>query len=115
MKKQAMALAVAAATLGFATANAQVVDKPRLEVIKIIGSKDDARQLAGSGAVIDERQIEVEVPTDINQLLKTVPGVYIREEDGFGLRPNIGIRGATSERSSKISLLEDVVMVAPAP
>ena len=115
MKKQAMALAVAAATLGFATANAQVVDKPRLEVIKIIGSKDDARQLAGSGAVIDERQIEVEVPTDINQLLKTVPGVYIREEDGFGLRPNIGIRGATSERSSKISLLEDGVMVAPAP
>lgn len=87
----------------------------QLETINIIGSKIDARNLAGSGSVLDEQLIAVEKPTDINQLLKTVPGIYIREEDGFGLRPNIGIRGATSERSSKITLLEDGIMMAPAP
>ena len=69
------------------------------ETVVIIGSKDDAQQLPGSGAVIDYTQIDIEVTSDINQALKTVPGVYIREEDGFGLRPNIGIRGATGERS----------------
>lgn len=87
----------------------------RVEETLIIGSKDDARKIAGSGAVIDDQQLRLEAATDINQLLKTVPGVYVREEDGSGLRPNIGIRGATSERSEKITLLEDGVMIAPAP
>ena len=86
-----------------------------IETISIIGSREEVRKLAGSGALIDQEQISIEAPTDINQLLKTVPGIYIREEDGFGLRPNIGIRGATSERSSKITLLEDGIMIAPAP
>ena len=86
-----------------------------IETIEIIGSKDAVRDLAGSGALIDEKQFQVEMPTDINQLLKTVPGVYIREEEGLGLRPNIGIRGATAERSSKITLLEDGILIAPAP
>jgi Fe(3+) dicitrate transport protein len=86
-----------------------------LEEVVIIGSQDAARALPGSGAVVENHQLETEVITDVNQALKTVPGVYIREEDGSGLRPNIGIRGATGERSSKITLLEDGILMAPAP
>ncbi len=86
-----------------------------IEEVTIVGSREEARVLPGSGAVVDGEQIAIEAATDINQLLKTVPGIYIREEDGYGLRPNIGIRGATSERSGKITLLEDGVMIAPAP
>ena len=85
------------------------------EVIQIIGDKQAARTVAGSSAVVAPEQLEVEVNTDINQVLKTVPGVYIREEDGQGLRPNIGIRAAAGGRSSKVTLLEDGVMIAPAP
>ena len=86
-----------------------------LEVMTIIGSAEAARRLPGSGTVVDAEQVRIEAATDINQLLKTVPGTYIREEEGFGLRPNIGVRAAGSERSSKVTLLEDGVMIAPAP
>jgi len=86
-----------------------------LESIQIIGTRDEARNVAGSGALIDGDQIHIEAATDINQLLKTIPGTYVREEDGLGLRPNIGIRAASSERSGKITLMEDGVMIAPAP
>lgn len=86
-----------------------------LDKMVIIGAEEDARQLPGSGALVSSQQMEVEATSDINQVLKTVPGVYIREEEGSGLRPNIGIRGATAERSEKITLLEDGVMIAPAP
>ena len=110
MKLRLLAAAVAAAATGLAHA-----DMDSIEEVTIIGDKEQARQLAGTGSVIDAQQMTIEAARDVNQLLKTVPGIYIQEEDGYGLRPNIGIRGATSERASKITLLEDGVMIAPAP
>jgi len=86
-----------------------------LEEITIIGTQASVRNIAGTGAIIESAQIRDELATDVNQLLKTIPGTYIREEDGYGLRPNIGIRGATSERSAKITLMEDGILIAPAP
>ena len=94
---------------------APTIDYALLEEVTIIGSAADVRLLTGTGGVIDAEQIRIEAATDINQLLKTLPGLYIREEDGFGLRPNIGIRGATAERSANITLMEDGVLTAPAP
>ena len=110
MKQAILAAAIAAVVSSTAHANSH-----QIEEVTIVGSREDARQLPGSGSVIDNQQIQIEAANDINQLLKTVPGMYIQEEDGYGLRPNIGIRGATSERSSKVTLLEDGVLIAPAP
>lgn len=94
---------------------AQLALRTILDRVRIVGSSARARRLSGTGAVIDPEQMQVESRSDINQLLKTVPGIYIREEDGEGLRPNIGIRAAAGGRSSKITLLEDGVLIAPAP
>ena len=110
MKRSMLTVAVTTALSGAVHAN-----NPGLEEITIIGDREAAQALAGSGSVIGFEQIQIEAANDINQLLKTVPGVYILEEDGYGLRPNIGIRAATSERSSKVTLMEDGVLIAPAP
>lgn len=112
LKKSLITTAIIGATL---PAYAAAANTETLEPIQIIGSEQNAQQLPGSGFVITPSKLKEDAITDINQVLKTVPGVYIHEEDGSGLRPNIGIRSATSERSEKITLMEDGILIAPAP
>jgi Fe(3+) dicitrate transport protein len=69
----------------------------------------------GASTKLDAEALERFERDDIHELLGEVPGVYVREEDGYGLRPNIGMRGASSDRSAKIAILEDGVPIAPAP
>lgn len=75
----------------------------------------DVRRVAGSAQVIGKEELERQEANDLNRVVQGVPGVYVREEDGFGLRPNIGIRGANADRSSKVTLMEDGVLFGPAP
>ena len=77
--------------------------------------EDEAVHIAGSAHRVDEAMMELFDYNDIQQVLGQIPGVVARGEDGFGLRPNIGIRGANSDRSAKITLLEDGLPLSPAP
>lgn len=91
------------------------LNEPMIREVLIIGSDAAAALLTGSGTWIGEAELRKHGYSDLNQMVSSVPGVYVREEDGFGLRPNIGIRGATSDRSQKITLMEDGVLIGPAP
>ena len=82
---------------------------------QILGSKFKARNRTGSAYYISPEEIRRLGYTDINRMLKAVPGVNMYEEDGFGLRPNIRLRGTKAERSERISIMEDGVLAAPAP
>lgn len=89
------------------------LDKQSLEQVTIIGDK--ASILPGAVQVINHRTLEKLNQPNINNVLRIIPGVNIRDEEGFGLRPNIGLRGTPVNRSAKITLMEDGVLIAPAP
>jgi Fe(3+) dicitrate transport protein len=72
-------------------------------------------ETGGSAHVLRDVQLRRFSYDDPHQVLLAIPGVYVRPEDGFGLRPNIGIRGANSDRSKKITLMEDGILFGPAP
>ena len=107
-----VALAVAAA---IAAPLALAEDVTPIDNVTIIGHRGDVSDVPGSAHVLDSEALEVFIENDIMRVLRAVPGVYLQEEEGFGLRPNIGIRGSGLDRSARIALLEDGVLIAPAP
>lgn len=82
-------------------------DRPA-EVL-IIGRQESLEHIPGSGEVLTPEVIRDSRPKDIHELIRKVPGVHARDEEGLGLRPNYGVRGLPPTRSSKVLLLEDGV------
>lgn len=83
--------------------------------VTVLGSRDIETSLPGSSALITTEDIRQYTYDDINRILRQVPGVYVRPEDGYGLFPNISLRGADPARSGKVTLMEDGITAAPAP
>ncbi len=87
----------------------------RLAQIEVVGSEEALKRAPGSGAIVSAKDLDRIKPFTINEVLRSVPGVVMRDEEGFGLRPNIGIRGLNPTRSTKVLLLEDGLPAAYAP
>ncbi|MFD1622001.1 TonB-dependent receptor family protein [Thalassotalea marina] len=95
--------------------NASATNNKEIEHISIFGSEKNVNVIPGSAHVLSEKDLEKFDYSDIMRTLTSIPGVYVLEEDGYGLRPNIGMRGTGQNRSEKVTVMEDGVLAAPAP
>ncbi len=82
---------------------------------EIAATVEEQRRIPGTVETIDAHTLEISRPFNFNEALRKAPGVYTRDEDGFGLRPSIGLRGLDPNRSAKVLLLEDGVPLGHAP
>ena len=89
--------------------------KRPVAVVEVVGKRENLPDLAGSAAIIDKRELDTARVFTVSEALRKVPGVTVRDEDGFALRPNIGIRGMNPTRSTKVLLLEDGLPLAYSP
>lgn len=113
MKKSILASTIALTLL----ANSALAHSPKTadETVTIYGSATNAQAATGAAQYIGEEELAKFVYTDIQRVIRQIPGVSVQVEDGYGLRPNISIRGVATERSGRITLLEDNILIAPAP
>ena len=73
------------------------------------------KDIPGSVSLIEAKTIEKSVPLSGNEMIRKAPGVHVVDEEGLGLRTNIGIRGLDPGRSRSVLILEDGVPVALSP
>lgn len=79
------------------------------------GRRETLERIPGSIEVIEPALLARSHPFNFSEALRKATGVNVRDEEGFGLRPNIGLRGLNPTRSSKVLLLEDGLFVTYAP
>jgi Fe(3+) dicitrate transport protein len=84
--------------------------------ISVVARKERAlARVPGSAEIVTATQLLKQVPLSGNEVLRSVPGIHIQEEEGLGLRLNAGIRGLDPDRSRNLLILEDGVPVALNP
>lgn len=89
-----------------------IVVLPNMEVL---AEPETTSRSVGSGTSLSATALFASHAANVNEVLRKVPGVYVRDEEGFGIRPNIGIRGMNPFRSTKVLFLEDGLPLNFAP
>lgn len=104
-----------------AQAQSEVLPEPeaesttQLETIRVTGMQAEELSQSTAPKRISKETLEEARLTDVGRALRQAPGVYVRDEEGQGLRPNIGLRGTNPDRSKKIVLMQDEILSGPAP
>lgn len=89
---------------------------PPPDVVRVRGAAADRLvRESGSQTRISRQDLEKQRPLSANEVFRRVPGMTIREEDGMGMRLNIGVRGFNPSRSRLVLVTEDGVPVVVSP
>lgn len=88
--------------------------QPATEIV-VVGTPEQASEIAGSFATVTDEDLRRSRVLNVNDALRQIAGVFPRDEEGAGARPNIGIRGLNPVRSTKVLLLEDGIPLGFAP
>lgn len=101
----------------FPPAMAQTVaEQPTtLEPVSVIGDRDAAWEMPGSANYITAEEFRRQGYLNFAKVAAQIPGLYVREEDGYGNFINVSLRGVDGTRSSKVTLMEDGILTAPSP
>lgn len=84
--------------------------------VSVFGRRDDALQkVPGSGTLVGAKEIRRAIPSDSGEVLRRVPGLHVRPEEGMGMRLNLGMRGLDPTRSRQVLVLEDGMPVSINP
>ncbi len=83
--------------------------------IVVVGDNETANTISGSFSTVTAQDLKRSRVLNVNDALRQVAGVFPRDEEGAGARPNIGIRGLNPIRSTKVLLLEDGIPLGFAP
>ncbi len=86
-----------------------------LDPLRVVGTPGQIERIPGSASFLDQEDIRIQGYDSIDQMVRRVPGAYFRTEDGYGLFPNISLRGVAQMRTSKLTVMEDGILSAPAP
>lgn len=73
------------------------------------------RGIPGSVCMIKRAELAKVAPISANEVLRRVPGLHVVDEEGAGMRVNVGIRGLNPDRSRNVLVLEDGIPVALNP
>lgn len=89
--------------------------KDSLPTVEVIGSEDKLSKLPSAVSLLKADELQRSHVFTTSEALRKAPGVHVRDEEGMGLRPNIGMRGMNPTRSTKTLLLEDGLPLSYAP
>ncbi|HWP85733.1 MAG TPA: TonB-dependent receptor, partial [Terriglobia bacterium] len=113
--KAAAVLTAGEASLHFELAPATLAQEIQVTASQVLARPEDLSQFPGSAAVLSAATLAQSRVFTTEEALRKVSGVHARSEDGFGLRPNVGIRGLNPTRSTRVLLLEDGIPLSYAP
>ena len=87
-----------------------------LSQVYVVSSRDRLfNTIPGSVSFLDKSELVLLKPISGNEVFRRVSGLNVVDEEGAGLRANIGIRGLDPDRSRNVLMLEDGIPVALSP